>query len=234
MEPFTPALKNIALLMKQREEERLTSNTPTDGSPMNPGITTTPLTPVQVATPLASKEEVKRASSLIMPVASSKSEPNEPLDWRARPIHESLDAQNALTSILTKLHVTQKRYGESSDSLRIRDKDFQKKLGRFCLYDVAAAIEEYTLHRDDIPAAANILRILQPPPPIPDRRVVMDIQQRMRNNQYVSDDDKELCNIFRRREVERVLREERQYQQRLAGKPSLQLSYQPIDQDENA
>ncbi|MGK3902463.1 hypothetical protein ABI046_14840, partial [Enterococcus faecium] len=91
-----------------------------------------------VATPLASKEEVKPVALSTTPDTSSKSEPNELLSWRKRPISESLEAQNELTKIVAHLHLTQKRYGESADSLQAREDAFQRALGRFCIDDVGA------------------------------------------------------------------------------------------------
>jgi hypothetical protein len=188
---------------------------------------------VPVATPLASKEEVKPVALSTTPDTSSKSEPNGLLSWRKRPISESIEAQNELTKIVAHLHLTQKRYGESADSLQAREDAFQRALGRFCIDDVGTATYAYTLEHDDIPTVANILRILEKPAEMPNWAVFTSIEKRREAGEFISDKEREFCRICRQAEVDRVLQDKDRILN-LKHRQPMQLAYRPPDEEEAA
>jgi len=200
-------------LLEQKWTADASSSTPNDGSTTKTGPSIISSTPVPMETPLASKEEVIPAVLSIPPDASSKSAQREPLNWRKCPISDSLEAQASLTAIILRLYISQKRYGLSDEDLLIREKDFQKALGRFCIDDVDAAIYAYTLEHDDIPVVANILRILEPPPPVFNPTMVVSIKKEIRDGVPVSDLKRAYCRGYEQQELGKV-EQLKQYQQR--------------------
>ena len=131
------------------------------------------------------------------------------------------------------MHLTQKRYGESADSLQAREDTFQRALGRFCIDDVGAATYAYTLEHDDIPTVANILRILESPVEMPNWAVFVSIEKRKEAGEYISDKEREFCSICRQIEVDRVLQDKHRLLN-LKHRQPMQLAYQPFDEDETA
>lgn len=226
MTELSQVLENIQRLRNQREAERITSNTLTAGSPTNAGPLITPSTMPRVATPLAIREEANQAAMSITPAASLKNEPSEPLDWRKYPISESVDAQNELTAILTRVHIIQKRYGEPADHFQVRDAAFQKALGRFSIDAVHEAFNVYITRRSDVPAVADILHILEPPPPVYDKATYIGIKQKIKSDVFVSDQEKQYCRFYEQQQINKVVQWE-QHQQRLkaAGRTPAKITY---------
>ena len=168
------------------------------------------------------------------PDASSKSEMKDPKHWRKRPICESIEAQNELTAILVHTYIIQKKYGEPADHVKIRDDAFQKALGRFCIDEVHKAFETYTSQHNDIPAPSDILKILDPPPPVLDRPTYVSIKQKMKwGNVYILPKERNYCARYEQQELNKLEAWE-QHAKRVksAQQEPQQLTYAPGDSDE--
>lgn len=234
MKSLSQASDAIVDSLRQKMATPPSSSMPTDGSVVNAGqsITLLPMPPA-AQLPVSIESKASPPDTSTARAASSKSAPNVPENWRSRPISESVEAQNELTALLTHTYIIQKKYGEQADHVKIRDDAFQKKLGRFCIDDVHQAFEIYTSRRNDIPSPADIINILEPPPPIFDKAMFVAIKQKGKWNMYVTPDEREYCRRYEEQELGKLEAWERNNARRIKSAPPeyLQIVYEP-EEDE--
>lgn len=168
-----------------------------------------------------------------VPDASSKSGAEEAEDWRKRPIRESVEAQNELTAILARTYIIQKKYGEQADHVKVRDNAFQEDLGRFCIDEVHQAFKTYMRQHNDIPAPSDILKILEPPPPVFEKGMYFAIKQKMKWNMFVGQDERKYCALYEQQELGKLEAWERHAKRIKSAPPEYrQLTYEPEGDDE--
>jgi len=219
--------------LRQKMETQPSSSTPTDGLATSAGQSITlPPMQLEVQMPVTIESKANPPDISTVHEASSKNAANAPENWRSRPISESVDAQNELTALLTHTYIIQKKYGEQADHVKVRDDNFQRKLGRFCFDDVEQAFEAYTNHKNDIPSPADIINILEPTPPIFREAMFIGIKQKSKSGSYVSSDEWKYCSHYEQQELDKMEAWERQVKRVKATPPEYQrLTYEP-EEDE--
>ena len=218
--------------LRQKMESQPSSSMPIDGSATSAGqsITLPPMQPeVQLPVTIENKANPPDTSTAQEP--SSRSESNAPEDWRSQPICESVKAQNALTALLTRTYIIQKKYGEQADHVKVRDDEFQRKLGHFCFNEVERAFEVYTNRRNDIPSPSDIINILEPPPPIFKEAMFISIKQKSKWA-YITSDEWNYCSGYEQQELAKLEPWERHVERVRSMPPDhLQLTYRPEDDE---
>lgn len=102
--------------------------------------------------------------------------------------------------MLHEVFLGQKGYGEKPEDADIRDRYFQRKLGRFTFDQVLEAMDRYTDVKSDIPSPADIIQILDPEPEPLSNSMYVRICKKERES-YLSADEKAYKNEFERREL---------------------------------
>ena len=77
---------------------------------------------------------------------------------------DCLASQLQLTDLLSQLCQSQKRYGDTSENMQSRVSFFKLLLGDYSIDQIQGAFIQYAKTKDDIPAPANIIQIIENPP----------------------------------------------------------------------
>jgi len=108
-----------------------------------------------------------------------------------KPIKACLESQNQLTTLLAQCFLMQKGYGEKAEDALTRDAGFQWILGDYDIEQVKAAFLKYVKTHSDMPAPADIINIINPPPPKIDWPLYIELKKRLRqSNVYVDQDER--------------------------------------------
>lgn len=86
----------------------------------------------------------------------------------------------------------QKGFGEKAVDAVARDAGFQWMLGEFTIEQVRVAFKQYVSKNPDLPAPADIINIINPPPPKIDWALYIELKKRMRSmGVYVTQEEKQ-------------------------------------------
>lgn len=85
-----------------------------------------------------------------------------------------------------------------------RDQWFQLKLGHFCYRDVFMAFDEYTDRNPDLPAPADIINILEPPPQPLSAAVYVNYKKKAAMGDYLLSSERAYCAAFEQQEMDKI------------------------------
>jgi hypothetical protein len=71
-----------------------------------------------------------------------------------------------LADLLYDIFQSQKRYGEKKETIDSIVKFFRLMLAEYNIEDITASFMRYARIKDDIPAPANIIQLIENPPPV--------------------------------------------------------------------
>lgn len=94
----------------------------------------------------------------------------------------------------------QKGYGEKAEDALVRDAAFQWKLGRFTYSEVLHAFNEYTDRNADLPAPADIINIIDPPPEPLSAALYVTYRKRVAEGDYLLPSQRAYCAAFEEQE----------------------------------
>ncbi len=123
---------------------------------------------------------------------------------KSRLIRDCVEAQNKLTELLKQVFLVQKGYGEKAEDALVRDAAFQWKLGRFTYNEVLHAFNEYTDRNADLPAPADIINIIDPPPEPLSAALYVTYRKRVAEGDYLLPSQREYCAAFEEQEKAKV------------------------------
>jgi hypothetical protein len=95
----------------------------------------------------------------------------------------------------------QKQYGKTSQELETLVEGFCWILADYPMPVILAALAEYVRREPDIPAPADLVRIINPPQPELSAAVYVQLKQRVSEGGWLFADEREYCRAFESREL---------------------------------
>lgn len=112
-----------------------------------------------------------------------------------------------ITGVISQVCDIQKTYGKIPGDLKTLVKGFLWILSDYPMPEIIRGIREYVLENSDIPAPADIKRIIDPPPPKPEKlnaAVYVSIQKKKKNYEYITPTEEAFLREFERQEMQKV------------------------------
>jgi hypothetical protein len=115
-------------------------------------------------------------------------------------IRDCKASQNQLTTLLAQVHLLLKGYGEKAEDAASRDAGFQWLLGRFTIEQVRDAFRVYVERRSDLPAPADIIQIIEPPPEPLSAALYVSYQKKAYSGGFLLSSERAFCRAFEAQE----------------------------------
>lgn len=203
MPELNQVLERMQTTLQERGWNGSTSPTLQPGSTSDDG---------KAITPAPASREVK---------SNGQSRPTPTSLPSATKLRDCREGQNQLTMLLAQCFLMQKGYGEKAEDAATRDAGFQWLLADYTIGQIKDAFKKYVSTHADMPAPADIINIINPPPPKIDWPLYIEIKKRLRDgNVFVTNEQKDFCRncediaILRQRgEIENYQSAQRQLQQ---------------------
>ena len=112
----------------------------------------------------------------------------------------SPDDQAQLVVLLTQCYDALKVYGKEPEQLPNLIKMFILVLGEYDFATIRKAFTEYLKRRNEMPAPADIVNIIDPPPEPLSAATYVSLQKKAYSGEYLMRDEREFCEAFRRQE----------------------------------
>jgi len=117
----------------------------------------------------------------------------------------SPEAQHQLTELLTQCFDALKVYGKEPEQVVNLIKVFVMVLGDYTFEQVHAAFRTYLKQSNELPAPSDIVKIIEPPPPVYSSAMYVQIKKNLREgNVFVTDEEKAYVRAYEKQELAKV------------------------------
>jgi hypothetical protein len=108
-----------------------------------------------------------------------------------KPLARDDEGQKKLTNILRVLYDGLRVYGKEPEQLENAIKLHHIALSRYEITEIERGIREHIKRSNEFPTPADIVNIIDPPPPKPDWPAYIGIRQKIRENQFITGNQRE-------------------------------------------
>ncbi len=116
----------------------------------------------------------------------------------------SLDAQAQLAALLAQCYDALKVYGKEPEQLGNLVKVFVLVLGEYDYPAIRVAFATYLKRHTDLPAPADIVKIIDPPPPVLSAAAYTALRKRIEEGYYPDSEDRAFLRAFEAQEYAKV------------------------------
>lgn len=109
--------------------------------------------------------------------------------------------KEALTNAMSRVCALQKQYGKTAAELEVLVEGFSWALEGYSIEEILAALKTYILAHNDIPAPADLMRIIDPPVPELDTTTYIALKKRSEQGAYVTREERGFMRAYEAQEV---------------------------------